>query len=232
MTRKDPITGCTVLTQPEFWQAEALHEGKGRSGGELATEFAAELEADRQQCEDRYRDPAVALETLRQAVEQQNDDADVRLPLPVEVREVLDAGVGQSFRESSTGLRARALREDGVEDIIEFHSWHSSGSFHEPPDGDAYVTWENLDDKGEPIEWRHLYTITISPERPGYDAEARAAKVGYLHTALRHAGVRARIHGQQLQYNAAQEDKMHKALARYLINLDPFNGLWREAVRS
>ena len=44
MPKIDPITGCTVMTIPEFWAAEAQSEGQGRSGADLAQDFAMEME--------------------------------------------------------------------------------------------------------------------------------------------------------------------------------------------
>ncbi len=39
MYKQDPRTGCKVLTRAGFFQREAEHEGKGRSGAEVMVEF-------------------------------------------------------------------------------------------------------------------------------------------------------------------------------------------------
>jgi hypothetical protein len=245
MPRKDPITGCTVMTLGDFWSSEAKHEGKGRSAGELAEEFHDEMEADRKACEDRYRDPEYALKVLKSAVERWNSyepDA-TPLPVPVEVIEVIEVELGQGFRESILHLRARARYagdETLVEDIIELNDSHTSGSFYEPPDGDMNVEWENLDADGNPVEWRHLYTVVrdFGPKAhpslrkmSAASTEARRRKVDYLLTVLRRGGLKARIHEDggtvELQYSAAEKDRVYEVMGRHLLNIDPYDGFWR-----
>lgn len=230
MPKIDPVTGCQVMTEAEFWQGQAEAEGEGRSGSDLRGDFYDDMERDRKEAEDRYREPAEALHALVSAVRRNNECVETPMPLPVEVLEVLDVSLGQSFRESSLTLRARARREDGVEDIIELESWHSSGTMIDPPDHDEGVIWENLDDENRPIEWKHMYTICRPGRENDHDTPHRRHKVEHLYSVIRKAGVRARIHENQLQYDANKEDETYRALGKYLVNLDPRNLLFNSGL--
>jgi hypothetical protein len=229
MPRIDPETGCNVMTTGEFWASEAAREGKGREPGELMEDFANDMENDRKQCEDQYRDLTYTLGVLVEAVNRMNECIETPLPLPVEVIEVIEVNFGQGMRESGLFLRARARRADGVEDIIELQTWHDSGSRMEPPDGDENVTWENLDDEGQPITWKHLYSIG---RKTAFEYEARKQKVEHLLQVIRKGGERVRINPEgELEYNAAREAAMYKALGRYLVHLEPRDGFWARPVR-
>lgn len=63
MPRIDPITGCHVMTLPEFLNEEGAREGK--TGGEVLDEIFQSLEDDNRSIETEWRKPEVALETLR-----------------------------------------------------------------------------------------------------------------------------------------------------------------------
>lgn len=70
MPRQDPITGCSVMTMPEFLNSEAEREGKGRCGADILHDIHAELDEDSRKHAQRYKDnPALALtEILRYAI--------------------------------------------------------------------------------------------------------------------------------------------------------------------
>lgn len=68
MPRIDPITGVSVMTLPEFFNAEAEHEGKGRSGGDVMAEMFDEMDQEMAQQLKRLLTPEGALEELKRAV--------------------------------------------------------------------------------------------------------------------------------------------------------------------
>ena len=144
--------------------------------------------------------------------------------------EVLEVRVGESFRESTLFLQGRAIRADGVEDVIEFESSHSSGSREEPPDGEENVTWENLDDEGKPITWAHLYTIRHPSQPVTIETTFRKNKVEWLHIVIRRGGARARIHEGRLEYDQNKKEDVYRALAKYLIDLSPGNHLFNGVI--
>lgn len=148
MPKKDSITGCMVMTTGEFFQSEAEHEGKGRSGGELMSETLDEIAGSYEEEEKRWKENlSDTLSFLQKAVEEYNGfDPDPDFPplaKPVSIEEVLDVQVGGSFRTSTLLIKARAKKEDSSEGTIVYKSWHSSGSYYEPPDGDVSIKWEN-----------------------------------------------------------------------------------------
>lgn len=60
MPRKDPMTGCMVMTMPEFLAEEARLEGKGRTGGDVLGDIMSEMaradeESSKQLMEDSGR---------------------------------------------------------------------------------------------------------------------------------------------------------------------------------
>lgn len=142
MPRKDPITGCMVMTIGEFWQAEG--ERKGTSAAEEAESFFTEMADEEAKENARLREPFVAVDILRSAIEQWNKDAEPEdaVTQVYLVREVLDAESSWSFRTTKTHIRARALDSEGREGVINYWESSYSGSFYEPPDGDMEIAWE------------------------------------------------------------------------------------------
>lgn len=148
MPKKDPITGCTVMTTGEFFQSEAEREGKGRSGGELMSEMFNEIADSYEEEEKRWKENLPdTLAFLQKEIDEYNDfDPDPDFPpvaKPISIEEVLDVQVGGSFRTTTLLIKARCKKEDGSEGTIVYNSWHSSGSYYEPPDGDISIKWES-----------------------------------------------------------------------------------------
>lgn len=56
MPRKDPISGCMVMTMPEFLNAEAEREGKGRTGGDILEEILTDMGEDDKRCSEDLKD--------------------------------------------------------------------------------------------------------------------------------------------------------------------------------
>jgi hypothetical protein len=142
MPRIDPITGCSVMTTGEFWNAEAQQEGQGRSGGDLVADFYAELEADTQRREQEFRDnPEALLTMVNEAAKLWVDGVDpedldgVCFPGNFKrVVEVLDVTIQDGMRNSSTSVTAKYEMGDGSLRMIMYSEWSSGGSFFEPPD--------------------------------------------------------------------------------------------------
>jgi len=232
MPKIDPVTGCLVQTEAEFWQDQANEEGQGRSGGDLRADFYDDMERDRKEAEDRYREPKEALDALQRAVKRFNEGLDEdqsKLPIPVEVLEVLEVRLGQGMRESSLFLRARATYLDGQIDIIEHESWSDSGTRMDPPDHDENVFWEGLDDEGYKIEWEHMYTIALPDAPRTMETCARQNKVEWLHNAIRKGGCRARVHEGRLEYDRAKRAEVYAAIAKHVINYPPTHNLFNGA---
>jgi hypothetical protein len=141
MPRKDPHTGCVVMTQAEFWASEANREGRGRSGCDLATEFWDEIEADSRACERRMlADKDGFLRTIH--VWDADCDEEDRIRF-TEVLEILDATVEQRVRHNSSMAVARVRTEHRGEIYVCYGEWSDAGSYYDPPDGGAdLLIWD------------------------------------------------------------------------------------------
>ena len=156
MPRIDSITGCPVMTQAEFWQAEAIREGKGRSGSELCEEFwtkAAQAEdeyADRVEAE--WKTPQFIMDRLledwkardeeyRAGIECPEIPGDSGLPpvKPVEVVEVLSANYSGGMRGSNGHVEAMIRYDDGIVRRTKWSMSHSHATRMEPEDSEEYV---------------------------------------------------------------------------------------------
>lgn len=135
MPRKDPITGCEVMTTAEFWQAEA--EKEGRSAGQLQDDFFNEI-ADIEQKEiEKLADVENVLNILREYVISTNEYVDEEDKYSFQFTKVLEVwnnSYSCAFRGTSFEFCAKAKCDDEKIREVEFSSWQSSGSFYEPPD--------------------------------------------------------------------------------------------------
>lgn len=130
------------MTMPEFLNAEAEREGKGRSGGDIFEDIVASMNEDSERCKAEMRKPSNALVAIKQAVEDAreywNDDGvAVALPEIVEVVKVLDANLNQSFRSSTTAIRAEVMCADGKLRYVHYWVSNYAGTRLEPPDEDS-----------------------------------------------------------------------------------------------
>lgn len=150
MPRIDPISGCTVMTLPEFWNSEAAREGRGRTGADIQADFYAEMAASMEKERQSYfSDHKKTLKAFKDAVKELREYGDdPQYPMPLKIVEVLDVQISEGGRKSSFALKARALRghdlHDRQEDIIELTSASYSGSFYEPPETETNVWWHGL----------------------------------------------------------------------------------------
>lgn len=201
MPKTDPMTGCEVMTLPEFLAAEGAREGK--SGSEILGEIMFELDQDDRRQIARYQEPVEALAMIlpyakmdfecwlndkeshvenhrrfredfkgewatlhsncrlsykdakdyrakmREMYIKQGYDKPfelVRPPFPLQVIRVLGASSSQSFRNSSSGIKALCYCDDHQYRIATLACSYSSGTRFEPPDEDSNLEWS------EPVE--------------------------------------------------------------------------------
>lgn len=132
MPRMHP-TGVMVRTLPEMFAAEAAAEGKGRSGGELMTDFFAEMDAEtrKQVAEERLDIPAI-LARFRGLDEGVDDEDKFNVE---EVIDLYDLDREQKMRSASGFTVARVRCHDGVK-ILRLDWTQSDGTFYDPPEFD------------------------------------------------------------------------------------------------
>lgn len=170
MPRIDPITGCKVMTMPEFICGEAEREGK--EPHEIMQEISQAIEEDNQKVRDEYR--TNALKYIQEEAKEQlycwtedskhnghvdehtyfdfkNDkwehkttvyDAGPRPPQPVSLVEVIQVDFKQTFRSSNSKIVAKCKADDGKEYTYTLCRSDWAGSFHEPPDCDVQFNYE------------------------------------------------------------------------------------------
>ncbi len=170
MPRIDPITGCSVMTFPEFIHGEAEREGK--EPHEIMDEIFGAIEDDNETMRQEMR--ANALKHLQEEAKNILDcwtddckhngqvdefnrhdfktgewiqekrvyDAGPRPPQPIELIEVLDVQHSQTFRSSKAKIVAKCKADDGKEYVYTLCRGDYSGSFYEPPDSEVELTWE------------------------------------------------------------------------------------------
>lgn len=145
MPRKDPITGCQVMTFGELWAAEAKREGQGRCGAELMSEMfddmRASFEAEAQQMKE---DPSEILKTLRSWYIPEDDSwswdpGDEPEWVPEALEDVEEVECDGGFSESGWMAVVKACCSDGVTRRLRVTYTKYSGSFYEPPSDDLNV---------------------------------------------------------------------------------------------
>lgn len=144
MPRQDPTTGCTVLTVWDVLADEAKREGKGRTAGDLFSDMMDEMQRDNDTAAQRMTAPDVAMRMLNDALKEndgylQPSDAGYIGYKVAMVLRVSDAHVNSGFRDSSESFYAEVEGDDAKTHTLHYASWHSSGSFYEPPDGETIV---------------------------------------------------------------------------------------------
>jgi hypothetical protein len=161
MPKIDPITGCSVMTMPEFWNGEAASEGQGRTGGEVAADFYEEMVAEEQESRVRYFDHANLVSVVNTANEEQQkyvmeEHARIRARNPAyaaprvgedyypwRVTAVLDLHEDRDFSEGMRGtsiaFKCKFRCDDGVDRWLSYYEESCGGSFYEPPSHECGV---------------------------------------------------------------------------------------------
>jgi len=143
MPKKDPVTGCMVMTMGECLQDMADKEGKGRDGWEIYGEIVDEMADDDRKQEEYMRSPEGALERvemyLKDAREYWEDmyGEGTKPPTIVEVVKVIEAQSSHSFKTS--GEKFVAEVKDDAGRLLYVYGVHSywSGTRLEPPEEDS-----------------------------------------------------------------------------------------------
>ena len=138
MPKIDPITGCSVLTLPEFVAQEAKKEGK--EPHEFMEEFYQEIESDQRSEETRLKTDLDGALTL--LLEDVGVAPEYYVTFkPEKVIEVCDAKVNYRYSSNQTMVIARVACSDGNERFATCTVSSSSGSFYGPPDYECLVEW-------------------------------------------------------------------------------------------
>jgi len=139
MPKIDSTTGCRVMTEAEFWNAEAGAEGKGRTGGDVYEDFIDDWAKEEEKERDRLRDPEQAFSMLKDMVDAWIDsDPDVILNIPTKVIRVLDVKFRATISSNKT-LRLIAEAEDGHMYIYNVWFQYWAGSMMDPPEEDGEI---------------------------------------------------------------------------------------------
>lgn len=149
MPRKDPITGCMVMTTPEFFAREAEREGLGRSGADVMTDMFEEMAAEEAEVSAQIASrPVELLWAIREAMYcpdciRGNPCRDRCFDLyniePLGVHQVIKVDISASLGGPSGELyEAIVVWSDGTKRYTRVTVERFSGSFYEPP-------WEDVD---------------------------------------------------------------------------------------
>lgn len=141
MPTKDPITGCMVLTQAEFWQGEAEREGKGREPWELQAEMYEEMDADNERCSEEMRnDSEGALKVIKEYLDADAETCEDDFGFTsanITGIEIEDAKYSGGFGGCSREIRAKLALVDGSTRTVEWGEDVSHATRLEPGDYDV-----------------------------------------------------------------------------------------------
>jgi hypothetical protein len=116
MPRKDPITGCDVMTMPEFLQAEADREGTTPVA--IMDEIHQSFEDDNALSRKRLTDDALAiLQKDADEIRTHWEEGDEPIIRATEILVMLDVNYHQSFRGSNGGVGRHRL--DLGQDLVD-----------------------------------------------------------------------------------------------------------------
>lgn len=149
MPRKDPITGCMVMTTPEFFDREAEHEGRGRSGTDLMAEMFDEMAAEEAEASAQIASrPVEVLWAIREAMycpdclrgkPCRDRCFDLYNIEPLGIHQVIDVDVSASLGGPAGEMyEAVVVWSDGTKRRTRVTVQRFDGSFYEPP-------WEDVD---------------------------------------------------------------------------------------
>jgi len=140
MPKIDPVTGCTVMTMPEFLNDMAEKEGEGRTGGDILGDVIEEMgENDRENEKHIAEDTATILKQMQEWV---SEDEYTDAEYPVEILEVVDVKLNSNFSGSTTLIRSKVKCKDGSERACVFTESYWMGTRLDPPEYDAELSWE------------------------------------------------------------------------------------------
>lgn len=142
MPRKDSVTGCMVMTESEFWKAEA--EKTGFEPWMLRENFNNEMREAEMMEERRLRNIKDAWEFIKPCLQGWEDDR-----IPVEVVKVDRVNVHFTVKSASTEVLVYA--KDSKNEVnklrVSMKSW--SGTMLDPPEEEVEVEWMEEKKEGE-----------------------------------------------------------------------------------
>ena len=134
MPRKDPITGCMVMTLPEFAKAEGYN-----SAGEMLEEVWDEMDADCKKWERHLMEhPEEVMEMFQKYYKDFNDDT-YKKDIPKKHIQTLYVSSSQGFRKEGHTVVAAFKCRDGKIKIQMLQHSYWSGTRMEPPEEDEWV---------------------------------------------------------------------------------------------
>lgn len=145
MSKKDPRTGCPVMTTKEFFQMEAEKEGKGRTDYEVMLDVINDMEADEADMVNFMSVPENACKAICDAIDEQAPHIEDVVEKPAKVLKVLYCRYSHSMHGYYTNMRVEAERPDGTIGHIVLDDSYDSGSYDEPPYSETNVYWEGED---------------------------------------------------------------------------------------
>lgn len=150
MPKKDSITGCSVMTMPEFWQAEAKHEGKGRSGFDLMQDMHQDIaNEDARMEKDMRENPSIALNAIKEYFTFDEEDCIDYYGFTnndIVSIEVINVSVSTGIRKSTTSFEAKIVLVDHTTRTVR-HTLEDFYDSSEPPSSETNLVIIAINDK-------------------------------------------------------------------------------------
>lgn len=138
MPRKDPMTGCMVMTMTEYWNS--VGEAEGKTGTEVMTEFFQELDKDTEMWIGNIKKNII--EETCKLVTELNEDAEEKIPQPLWLTGEPKVSGTQGFAKNGWQAEFDAFAIDLATYHYKVTCFHYSGTMWEPPDEDINVEFE------------------------------------------------------------------------------------------
>lgn len=194
-------------------------------------------EEDRQAEIQRLKDPVTAYNLLTHTMiwQDRSSEGTYRILPMMGLISVVHVDVRYKWRKINTELVARAVRADGRADLIEFEEEEEYPDTSSGDRGycDRLVRWQNLDDDGKPIKWRHLWTGTrMDTQGNTRKDQNRLIKMNFLYAALRNSARVRIVQGMVLEVNETEYDNAYKRLGAVLMGISENDPLWTKDLKS
>jgi len=134
LPRIDPITGVSVMTEGEFWEAEG--KIKGTSASEEREKFYNEIAEDSLKVASDFKNEMSS--DLSKALEYIISGDDYELNI-TKVLEIIDTSSEGFFREGKLILKAKVELSDGSQVLVKTTHTSYSGDFYEPPSDEIFT---------------------------------------------------------------------------------------------
>jgi len=137
MPRKDPVTGCDVMTLPEFAKAEGYN-----SAGEMLDEVFKEMELDCRKWERfLFSNPKEVLKMFKTHYKEYADYFEENFQNDVPKKHVATLFVksSQGFKTEKHTIVAAFVCKDGKTRIQQLHHTYWGGTRLEPPEEDEWI---------------------------------------------------------------------------------------------